>query len=89
MHVSIHSPAKWLRRHRRATATAAAFGFLILSSWVMLPSQTRDAGHTLLCSTKANLSCDRALAKGFFDPRCRVVRVDRIVSGALRLASSL
>lgn len=81
--------AERLRRHRRVTTTAAVFAFLLLSSWIALPRQTKEAGRTLLCSAKGNLSCDRTLTKGVFDPHRHVVPVDRIVTGALRLASSL
>lgn len=92
MRFLIHPLREWLRKHRRLTATSTVFCFLILLTGVAVPRQTAQAGRTLICSARTNFSCDRAVAKSLFDPHCRVVRVDRIdriVSGALRLASSL
>jgi hypothetical protein len=88
MRFSIYPLAEYLRKHRRRAATVAASGFLVLSLGVLFPLQTREAGHTLLCSARTN-PCDQALARRLFDSHCRPVRVDRIVSGALRFASSL
>ncbi len=89
MRFSIYPLIEHLRKRRRPAATAAVFGFLVLSLGVLSPVQTREAGHTLICSNRTNLSCDQAVARDLFDSRCRAIRVDRIVSGALRLASSL
>lgn len=89
MRSRIHSLVERLRKQRSVAATAGVFGFLILSSSIALPRQARQAGNTLICSAKANLSCNRSIAKGLLDPHCRDIRVDHIVSGALRLASSL
>jgi hypothetical protein len=79
----------FLHRHR-SLAMAAGVMAAMVTLTVMAPrSRPHPSGRQLLCSLKSGANHGKSPSSSLFDSRSGASRVDRIVSGALRLVSSL
>jgi len=89
MHNRSRNLVRFLQRHRLLTLATGVLA--ITATFTGMEYQQR--GHTsapqLLCSLKTNAHRGKSLSKDFFDSRDAASRIDRIVSGALRVATSL
>ena len=79
--------AGWIHKWRRIFVIAAIFGVVVTSSWLTFPNRTQAIKGTLLCSARTTAHRSRLLSDSVFQSGCP--GMDRIVSGALRFASSL
>jgi hypothetical protein len=79
----------FLHRHRFLALAAGVMAAMVTLT-VMTPQlRPPSSDRQLLCSLKSDANRGKSPSSSIFDSRTAASRVDRIVSGALRLVSSL
>ena len=78
-----------LQKHRLVTLAAGFLAITASFTGMELQPRHRASDPQLLCSLKTSAHRRALLSKDLFDSRYTATNIDRIVSGALRVASSL
>jgi hypothetical protein len=79
----------FLHRHRSLAPVAVVMAAMVILTGMALQPRPHTSDHQLLCSLKSGANRGKLLSRSVFDSRSAASRIDRIVSGAFRFASSL
>jgi hypothetical protein len=81
--------AGFLQRHGSLVLAAGVMAVLVNLTGIALQVRPSVAGQQLQCSLKSGPNRGKSPSRSIFDSRSAASRIDRIVSGALQVASSL
>jgi hypothetical protein len=89
MHNRSRNLVRFLQRHRLLTLATGILAITATFTGMEFQLQRHISAPQLECSLKTSAHRGKSLSRDLFDSRSAASRIDRIVSGALRVATSL
>jgi hypothetical protein len=80
---------EWAQRRRGPFTAAIVLTVSVAFSGMAVHTRRHAAEHTLVCSLRGGAHRGKPVSSSIFDPHGSGIRIDRIVSGAVQLATSL